>query len=396
MYPLNAILIGKDQAFLPHARRELINCSVELEAEYPDVQRAVGALRLSAGEKRLVVLHLEAPHELDSLSRLNVNLPGWPVLVRIGDDHRSNGSRGDSIIDIMRAGASQIVSFPLQTHDFKAVLDRIAIQFVYSVSESKVIAVAGATGGSGATTLAINFAFEIALQHSLRCILVDLSLRMGVVAHHLNIEPAHTILDLLRDISRLDTMLVQKVLIRVADNFEILAGPHAFVAPVAISSDDVTHVAGILKQLAAVVVLDVPCTYDDIYFDTLASADRVVLIGEQKLPSIRALKMVSDRLGRASGTEFLVINRFDPNIKGFAVDSLLTPLGASTLYTVARDDLAMRAAVQSGCVLRLAVPQSPALTDIVALVKTLMNRDSSAPVKPSGLFARLGRALVNK
>jgi Flp pilus assembly CpaE family ATPase len=192
-----------------------------------------------------------------------------------------------------------------------------------------------------------------------------------------------------------DTVLAQKVLIQVAENFEILAGPHEFVAPLAVSTQDVSHVIDTLKQMAAVVVLDVPCTYDDIYFDTLASAGQVVLIGEQKLPSIRALRMVHERLGRVSGTDYLVINRFDPKIPGFAVDRLLNPLGVSSLHTVSRDDPAMSAAMAGGCALRLVAPRSHALTDIVAMAKTLVALDSTAPVKPLGLFSRLGRALSN-
>jgi pilus assembly protein CpaE len=395
MYPLNAILIGRDDNLLPHVRRELMNCSCQLEAEYPDVRTAVAALRSSDGQKRVVVLHLGTPPDLDALSRLNVSLRGWPVLVLMDADDRASGSRGEAIIGIIRAGASQIVSLPLQARDFKEVLDRIAVQFVYTLKESRVIAVAGATGGSGATTIAINLAFEIAHQHGLRCVLVDLSLRMGAVACHLNIVPTNTILDLIRDVSRVDSVLVQQVLTQVADNFQILAGPHEFAAPLAISTQDVTHVIDILKQMAAVVVLDVPCTYDDIYFDILAGAGQVVLVGEQKLPSIRALKMVHDRLGRASGTDYLVINRFDAKNPGFAVDRLLNPLGVSRLYTIARDDPAMSAAVDGGCVLRRVAPRSPALTDIVTLAKTLLNLESPAPIKPLGLFGRLGRALAN-
>ena len=110
----------------------------------------------------------------------------------------------------MRAGASEILSLPIQAEEFKAALDRIAVQFVYSVKDTKVIAVAGVTGGSGATTVALNLAYEIADRHGLRCILADLSLRMGVVASHLNIEPGHTILDLLRDTGRVDTNLAQR------------------------------------------------------------------------------------------------------------------------------------------------------------------------------------------
>jgi Flp pilus assembly CpaE family ATPase len=46
---------------------------------------------------------------------------------------------------------------------------------------------AGRSGGCGATTLAINLADEIAHGHGWRCILVDLSLRIGKVAAHFDI-----------------------------------------------------------------------------------------------------------------------------------------------------------------------------------------------------------------
>jgi len=296
----------------------------------------------------------------------------------------------------MRAGASQVVSLPLQPDDFKAALDRIAIQFVYSARDTKVIAVAGATGGSGATTIAINLAFEIAHRHGLHCILVDLSLRLGVIASHLNIEPEHTIIDLLRDVSRVDTLLAQRVLIKVTEDLDILAGPHQLAVPVTTSAHDMTCLVNLLKQLASVVVLDVPCTYDDVYWEALAGTSQVVLIGEQKIPSIRALKMAHEALNRPSGTEHLVINRFDPKKKGFSVDHLLKPLGVSSLLTVARDDHAMDAALDSACPLRLAAPQSPALADILALAETLLDLASSPRAKPVGLFGRLGRALSNK
>jgi Flp pilus assembly CpaE family ATPase len=121
-----------------------------------------------------------------------------------------------------------------------------------------------------------------------------------------------------------------------------------------------------------------------------------VLIGEQKLPSIRALRMVHERLGRAIGTEYLVINRFDPKNSGFAVDRLRTPLGVSKLYTVARDEVAMNAAIDGGFLLRRVAPRSPALADIATLAKAVLNLDSPVSTKPLGLFGRLGRALANK
>jgi Flp pilus assembly CpaE family ATPase len=218
---------------------------------------------------------------------------------------------------------------------------------------------------------------------------------MGVVASHLNIEPSTTILDLLRDDGPADKINAKRALIRVAENFEILAGPHEIVAPIASSPADVARVVGLLKHLADVVVLDVPCTYDDLYFDTLAAADQVLLIGEQKLPSIRALKMVREAMVRNGGSPRLVLNRFDPRNKPFAVDRLLRPLGVSRVRTVARDDAGVNSAVEAACTLRLGAPRSPALADILAIVEEIVAVDAPPRVKAEGIFSRIGRAFSN-
>jgi Flp pilus assembly CpaE family ATPase len=219
---------------------------------------------------------------------------------------------------------------------------------------------------------------------------------MGMIAPHLDIEPEHTITDLLRDVKRVDTLMAQKVLIKVADKFEILAGPNRLTTPTKALAQDVARVVDTLKQITDIVVLDVPCNYDDIYFETLAAAGQTILVGEQKLPSIRALKMVHEAINRPSGSEHVAINRYDPKNKGFVVERILNPLGVSSVHTVARDDLGMNDSVNLACVLRLAAPSSPALADILVLADHVLDVAPQPKVKKSpGLFSRLGRALVN-
>jgi pilus assembly protein CpaE len=387
-------LIGSDPEITTQLRRELFNRTMRIDAEFSEAAEAALALRKFSSEKRVLIAHLASIHDPEPLGLLTAHFPGWPVLVLV-DGYDPKAITADVVVEIMRAGASQILSMPILGDDLKAALDRIAVQYVYSVRDTKVIAVAGATGGSGATSIALNLAYEIADRHNIRCVLVDLSLRMGVVASHLNLEPTHTIIDLIRNINRVDAYLVQKALIRVADNFEILAGPQTLLPPMADCARAVVRLVDTLKQIADVIVLDVPCTYDDIYFETLATASRTVLIGEQKLPSIRALKMVREAIARNSGTEHLVINQYDPKIKGFTIDRLLKPLGVTNLQTISRDDPGMSVAMEAAKTLRLASPRSTALADIVALADDVMALAPAVRKKPKGLFSRLGRALVN-
>ena len=97
---------------------------------------------------------------------------------------------------------------------------------------NRVIAVAGVTGGCGATTMAINIAFEISQTHpTLRVVLAELSLQVGKLPLYLNVEPRLTTHDLLKDIHRIDLYFMQQALTPVVEGFSILAGPYHAVAP---------------------------------------------------------------------------------------------------------------------------------------------------------------------
>jgi pilus assembly protein CpaE len=394
MYPLNAILIGSEECLLPQYTREFLNRSIRLEAEFTSVADAINALRRSTAEKRLLLLHMASFEDRDALGRLTAHFPGWPVMALI-EGYDPKAIRGEVVLEIIKAGATQILGLPIESDEFKTALERIANQFVYSVNKTKVIGVAGVSGGSGSTSIAINLASEIVHRHGVRCILVDLSIRMGVIASVLNLKPVHTILHLLRDIRRVDTTLARQALFPVRENLSILAGPNQLATTVNTSTHDLARVVDILKQIADIVILDIPCTYDDIYFETLTAASQVVLIGEQKLTSIRAMKMVREAIDRPAETEHLVINRFDPKNKAFAIDRLLKPTGASTIHKVVRDDQGMTAAMGEASMLRTASPRSPALADIVNLAELVVGPDLRTLNKPIGLFRRLGRALVN-
>jgi pilus assembly protein CpaE len=316
-------------------------------------------------------------------------------MVAIVEGYDPKSSLAEVVLSIIHAGASQILGLPIEARDFRAALERIAGQYVYSVRDKHVIAVAGANGGSGATTVALNLAYEIANRHELRCVLVDLSLHLGGIASHLGVEPDYSIIDLVRDTRRVDSVLVKKVLIKVTENLQILAGPSQLLANVAASPHDIAVIIETLTQIADVVVLDVSCNYDDIYFEVLSSAGQTVLIGEQKLSSIRALKMVREAINHDSDTEHLVFNRFNPSNKEFTVERMLRPLGVSTLSTVACDEVGVTRALNASCTLRLASPRSPALADIVALADKVLKLDGATRQEPAGLFQRLSRRFAN-
>jgi pilus assembly protein CpaE len=303
------------------------------------------------------------------------------------------------LLGAMRAGAVQVVPLPIVSEDFRAALECISQQFGHAATLNQAIAVSGVTGGCGATTLAVNIAYELASQHSQSVILSELSLQIGKLAAYLDINPTQTTFDVLSEGERIDAQLVQRALTRVSDRFDILAGEYRQISPINVSTPNVMRFVDICRSLTNFAVFDVPCTYDDMYFRTLAIADQVVLVGEQKIPSVRTLKLVCEALDRVDSlrTLHIVINRYDPKMPGFGVDRLKNLLSKDEILTVSNDYASVMASINHGRPLRQESPRSPALTDIDSLVRRLLNLGEkptvTTPAPGAPLFGRLIRKI---
>ena len=376
VYPMDVILIGCGDDVAQHLRCELIKNAATLESEFRDVAQALEVLRLSNAKRRVLILRLKICDGLDELGRLCQALPNWPVMVlmELGGEDRIQLS--SSFLIATRMGASQILGLPLHPRDFSIALDRIADTIRLHVDRPvEVFTVAGVTGGCGATSLAINLGQEFVHIWNKRCILVDLSLKLGVIASYLNIEPLHSMNDLLADIGRVDETLIRRTLHKIKDNFELLPGPHRLADAGSFLGRCLASPRS-LEALCDVILLDLPCTYDDFYFEIIAGSDQVVLVGEPKVPSIRALKLVREMVGRDESceTEHVVINRFDEESGSLPYPLLARILGVEKLYTISQDISAFSAAVHRGGTLRTSAPCSVALAEIDLLAKQLMER----------------------
>jgi pilus assembly protein CpaE len=397
MFPLNVTLVGCQDAVQRNVLSMLINQQANLDGQFADVEAVAAALRESHTVTRLFIIHVPDSLELPRLRQLVGVFPGQPVmaLVDVSNDPTL-------LLGAMRAGASQVVPLPIQPDDFKAAMDCIAQQYGHTSAENQAICVSGVTGGCGATVLAVNLANEIAAHYGRHVILSELSLQIGKLAAYLDVNPEHTTFDLLNDGDRVDPQMIQRALTHVADRLDVLAGEYRAITPVQASPASVVRLVDYCRTLANVALFDVPCTYDDLYFETLAIADQVVLVGEQKIPSIRTLKLVCEALSRIDGARKLhiIINRYDPRMPGFGAERLRSLLEIPDLLTVCNDYASVMASINHGRPLRQEAPRSPALADIAKVVKTLLGGQpqpqpkSSSANGPAGgiskIFKRLG------
>jgi pilus assembly protein CpaE len=390
MFPFPVILIGVSDKLMPTVRQELTKVAANVIAEYHGADSALEGLRADKMEKKLFIVHFELPEDAKSLRRLVETHRGWPILALVDvAEHPEN------LVEANRAGAMQMVPLPMQSGDLQQALSCLALQYRPPAKDCRIIAFTGSASGCGATTLATNAAYEMAVQRNQHTVLIELAQQMGVLETNLDIQPTCTLSDLLADVEQIDGRLVQSSLVRVADNFDILAGSHGAGNPNPIALAGVLRVLDYVKSLAQCVVLDVPCTYDDFQFEALASASQVVLVGEQSIASIRTLKLILDAL-RPSPTPLtfhVVLNRYDAKIEGLTSAKLEKALGVTSIRTIPDDRPGVLAAANEGKFLRQLDPNSPVLAGIDDLVNTLVgNHQMSGSASGVRLLSRFFRA----
>jgi pilus assembly protein CpaE len=363
----------------------------EVECEFASAQAAIECLRRSKKQPRLLIVQMNRERNATEIRRLSEYLTHWPILALV-----PGGPSGEDILQANRAGASQIVALPPDPEDFHQALRVIGSHFGRDRSDRLVLAVAGAVGGCGATTLAINLASEIAQRFRRSTILAELAPQIGALSSMLEIQPRLTFDYLLQEIDRVDDLLIEKSLVPMGDGFKVLAGPNEVSTLPPVDLGRLETLVGQLKKAAEVTVLDVPGAFDEVATEALHASDHVILVGSQNIPSMRALKVLRDTFPeeRITHSLWVVINRYDPGSKGLTKAEIQERLQIPRLQTVSNDYRAVSRAITQGCPLRKAAPETPILRDLDELIHALLGLERSEGSRKrgnalSGVFSAL-------
>ena len=224
-------------------------------------------------------------------------------------------SEGQLILSAMRAGAREFLNSPIQIDELVAALDRVSTSMVGDGKTSKsgqVISVAGASGGVGTTSIAVNLACALAGNPENNVVLVDLDLSLGDADVFLDMIPDYTLLDVAQNISRLDLALLRKSLTKHESGVYLLPRPVQLEDVETISSDDFKKVIGLLKASFSHLVIDLSKTYSRLDITALQSSEHILLLTQLDLPCLRNVVRLMTSLETYDGLSDkvrIVVNR---------------------------------------------------------------------------------------
>jgi pilus assembly protein CpaE len=325
----------------------------------------------------LVALDGDPEKGLELVSQLGVTSPSCAVLVV------SSSNDGNLILRAMRAGAKEFLTQPVRIEDLLAALGRISERRAGGGPRrsrgSQVIAVAGAAGGVGTTSLAVNLGCALARQEHSSVALVDLDLSLGDADVFLDMMPDYTLVDVAQNVTRLDFNLLKRSLTKHASGLHLLPRPVQLEDAALITRDSLQRVIGLLKATFTHLVLDLSKGFTPIDMVALEMSDHILLVTQLDLPCLRnvvRLMMSFSELEGIADKVKIVVNRVGLESSQIALKKAEETIGKEIFWQLPNDYRTMVEVRNNGVPLLDHAPKA-AITQAVVTLATVLCGDTS-------------------
>jgi pilus assembly protein CpaE len=197
--------------------------------------------------------------------------------------------------ELVRRGVSDYVIAPITAIDVVR-----SICNLFSAPEAKavgrIIAVVGAKGGVGASTIAHNVAWAIARDLAMDSVVADLDLAFGTAGLDYNQDPPQGIADAVFSPDRVDTAFVDRLLSKCTDHLSLLAAPATLDRVYDFGVEAFDAIFDTLRATMPCIVLDIPHQWSGWTKRALVSADDILIVAAPDLANLRNTKNIFDLL----------------------------------------------------------------------------------------------------
>jgi pilus assembly protein CpaE len=384
---LRLALVDPQDASRETLKKMLLGMDVVwLEAEcsryefFPDVVSEsapdVGVVSLDANPEKAIAL----------LERLKSESPECAMLAV------SSSSDGQLILKSMRAGAKEFLTIPTSLEDLTAALGRISDAKYGGASgknrNTKVVAVCGASGGVGCTSIAVNLGCILASNPANTVALVDLDLAVGDADVFLDTIPDYSLIDVTQNVSRLDFQLLKRSLTKHSSGLYLLPRPVQLQDVSLITPESLRRVFGLLKATFSHIVIDVSKGFTENDLAAFEFANDVLIVVQLDLPCLRnlvRLQMSFDEFEGLRSKLKIVVNRVGLESGQIKLKKAKDTIGREIFAQIPNDYRTMVEVRNNGVPLLEQAPKAPITLAMQSLAKQLNGEETEANPEEGGI-----------
>lgn len=156
-----------------------------------------------------------------------------------------------------------------------------------SLSGGRRVAVTGASGGVGTSTIALSLAHYLSDDARRHTLIFDPDLHMGAIATMLGAQTQSNLKMILEAPRRVDSLVITRTVQTINDRLSLLAGEESMESTLSYTESAIKHILNSIGRRYNVIISDTPLQLGQISKDLLDFAHQRVIVFEPTLISVR-------------------------------------------------------------------------------------------------------------
>ena len=234
--------------------------------------------------------------------------------------YATNHTHEAGLLELMRAGVMEVISYPVISSELLEAIERLRLRrYIASTyrPRGKILSFISAKGGAGATFIAGNLGYSLAVDCKQKVLFIDLHMQFGDAAFYL-VETAGsgTLTDVISQ-TGLDSTVVASATTPVTDNYFLLQAPDSPDKAVGIKPQHIDNLLTVVIQDYDYVIVDLPREIDAITMKVLDRSDKIYIVFQPVISYLRAVTKVLNLfnlLGYESKKIETILNRMDKGV----------------------------------------------------------------------------------
>ncbi|MGD0103361.1 MAG: cellulose synthase operon protein YhjQ/BcsQ [Rhodopila sp.] len=212
----------------------------------------------------------------------------------------------------------------------------------------QIVAVCGARGGVGTSSIALNLAYEIMTSVKGHVALLDLHVQGGEIALMVGARPGPGLRIALEDATRVDGLFLERASIVLEPRLRLIASEEAFDTEATVTEAGLARVLDLLQKKFNFIIVDIPMPLPPALIRVVTLARQVVTVLTPDVASLRDTQNIRNVVAGITGADRVisVLNRADmkggieraliDRALGGAPDVIIPELGRGMLEAINR------------------------------------------------------------